>query len=75
MGNSGGHGFSEVLYAFVSQTANNGSAFGGLTGNILFYNVAGGVAMLVGRFIMIVPAMAIAGSLLVLAGRRVDPDD
>jgi K+-transporting ATPase ATPase A chain len=61
--NPGPHGFSEVLYAFVSQTANNGSAFGGLTGNILFYNVAGGIAMLVGRFIMIVPAMAIAGSL------------
>jgi K+-transporting ATPase ATPase A chain len=61
--NPGPHGFSEVLYAFVSQTANNGSAFGGLTGNIPFYNVAGGIAMLVGRFIMIVPAMAIAGSL------------
>jgi K+-transporting ATPase ATPase A chain len=61
--NPGPHGFSEVLYAFVSQTANNGSAFGGLTGNILFYNVTGGIAMLVGRFIMIVPAMAIAGSL------------
>ncbi len=61
--NPGPHGFSEVLYAFVSQTANNGSAFGGLTGNILFYNVTGGIAMLVGRFIMIIPAMAIAGSL------------
>lgn len=61
--NPGPHGFSEVLYAFVSQTANNGSAFGGLTGNILFYNVAGGIAMLVGRFIMIIPVMAIAGSL------------
>jgi K+-transporting ATPase ATPase A chain len=61
--NAGPHGFSEVLYAFVSQTANNGSAFGGLTGNIFFYNVAGAIAMLVGRFIMIVPAMAIAGSL------------
>jgi len=61
--NPGPHGFSEVLYAFVSQTANNGSAFGGLTGNTLFYNVAGGIAMLVGRFIMIVPTMAIAGSL------------
>ncbi|HWV96627.1 MAG TPA: potassium-transporting ATPase subunit KdpA [Xanthobacteraceae bacterium] len=61
--NPGPHGFSEVLYAFVSQTANNGSAFGGLSGNTLFYNVAGGIAMLVGRFIMIVPAMAIAGSL------------
>jgi K+-transporting ATPase ATPase A chain len=61
--NPGPHGFSEVLYAFTSQTANNGSAFGGLTGNILFYNVAGAIAMLVGRFWMIVPAMAIAGSL------------
>jgi K+-transporting ATPase ATPase A chain len=61
--NAGPHGFSEVLYAFTSQTANNGSAFGGLTGNILFYNLAGGLAMLVGRFWMIVPAMAIAGSL------------
>jgi K+-transporting ATPase ATPase A chain len=63
MGNSGPHGFSEVLYAFVSQTANNGSAFGGLTGNIMFYNLAGAVAMFVGRFWMIIPAMAIAGSL------------
>jgi K+-transporting ATPase ATPase A chain len=61
--NSGPHGFSEVLYAFVSQTGNNGSAFGGLTGNILFYNLAGAVAMFVGRFWMIIPAMAIAGSL------------
>jgi K+-transporting ATPase ATPase A chain len=63
MANPGPHGFSEVLYAFTSQTANNGSAFGGLTGNILFYNVTGAIAMLVGRFWMIVPAMAIAGSL------------
>src|SRR6201984_260344 len=63
MGNSGPHGFSEVLYAFVSQTANNGSAFGGLTGNIMFYNLAGAVAMFVGRFWMIIPTMAIAGSL------------
>jgi K+-transporting ATPase ATPase A chain len=62
-GNSGPHGFSEVLYAFVSQTANNGSAFGGLTGNIMFYNLAGAVAMFIGRFWMIIPAMAIAGSL------------
>jgi K+-transporting ATPase ATPase A chain len=61
--NAGPHGFSEILYAFTSQTANNGSAFGGLTGNILFYNVAGAVAMFVGRFWMIIPAMAIAGSL------------
>jgi K+-transporting ATPase ATPase A chain len=63
MSNSGPHGFSEVLYAFVSQTANNGSAFGGLTGNIMFYNLAGAVAMFIGRFWMIIPAMAIAGSL------------
>jgi K+-transporting ATPase ATPase A chain len=63
MANPGPHGFSEVLYAFVSQTGNNGSAFGGLTGNILFYNLAGAVAMFVGRFWMIIPAMAIAGSL------------
>jgi potassium-transporting ATPase potassium-binding subunit len=61
--NPGPHGFTEVLYAYTSQTANNGSAFGGLTGNILFYNVTGAIAMLVGRFWMIVPAMAIAGSL------------
>ena len=61
--NAGPHGFSEVLYAFTSQTANNGSAFGGLSGNTLFYNVTGAVAMFVGRFWMIVPAMAIAGSL------------
>jgi K+-transporting ATPase ATPase A chain len=63
MANAGPHGFSEVLYAYTSQTANNGSAFGGLTGNIFFYNVTGAVAMFVGRFMMIVPAMAIAGSL------------
>ncbi len=63
MGNAGPHGFSEVLYAFTSQAANNGSAFGGLTGNTPFYNLAGAVAMFIGRFWMIVPAMAIAGSL------------
>jgi K+-transporting ATPase ATPase A chain len=61
--NAGPHGFSEVLYAFTSQTANNGSAFGGLTGNTLFFNLTGAISMLVGRFGMIVPTMAIAGSL------------
>ncbi|HZP20423.1 MAG TPA: potassium-transporting ATPase subunit KdpA, partial [Bauldia sp.] len=61
--NPGPHGFSEVLYAFTSQTANNGSAFGGLSGNTDFYNLAGAVAMFVGRFWMIIPAMAIAGAL------------
>ncbi len=63
MANPGPHGFTEVLYAYTSQTGNNGSAFAGLTGNILFYNVTGAIAMLVGRFWMIIPAMAIAGSL------------
>src|SRR6187401_1406037 len=63
MANAGPHGFTEVLYAFTSATGNNGSALGGLTGNTLFYNVTGAVAMLVGRFWMIIPAMALAGSL------------
>jgi K+-transporting ATPase ATPase A chain len=63
MANAGPHGFTEVLYAYTSQTGNNGSAFAGLTGNIPFYNITGGVAMFVGRFFMIVPAMAIAGAL------------
>ena len=61
--NPGPHGFSEILYAFTSATANNGSAFGGLTGNTPFYNVTLAVSMFVGRFMMIVPAMALAGSL------------
>jgi K+-transporting ATPase ATPase A chain len=61
--NSGPHGFSEILYLFTSSTGNNGSAFGGITGNTDFYNIAGAVAMFVGRFWMIIPAMAIAGSL------------
>ena len=63
MANAGPHGFSEVLYAYSSQTGNNGSAFGGLTGNTFFYNLTGASAMFVGRFFMIVPAMALAGSL------------
>jgi potassium-transporting ATPase potassium-binding subunit len=61
--NPGPHGFTEVLYAYTSQTGNNGSAFAGLIGNTLWYNVTGAIAMLVGRFWMIIPAMAIAGSL------------
>jgi K+-transporting ATPase ATPase A chain len=61
--NPGPHGFTEVLYAYTSMTGNNGSAFAGLSGNIFFYNVTGAVAMAVGRFWMIIPAMAIAGSL------------
>jgi K+-transporting ATPase ATPase A chain len=63
MNNPGPHGFTEVLYAYVSQDANNGSAFAGLNGNTLFYNLSGAVAMFVGRFWMIIPTMAIAGSL------------
>jgi potassium-transporting ATPase potassium-binding subunit len=63
MSNAGPHGFTEVLYAYTSQTGNNGSAFAGLSGNTLFYNITGGMAMFVGRFFMIIPAMAIAGSL------------
>src|SRR5262249_11546877 len=63
MANAGPHGFSEVLYAFTSQTGNNGSAFAGLSGHTPSCNLTGAVAMLVGRFWMIIPAMAIAGSL------------
>ena len=63
MNNPGPHGFSEVLYAFTSAAANNGSAFAGLSGNTMFYNVLLGVGMLIGRFFVIVPALAIAGSL------------
>jgi K+-transporting ATPase ATPase A chain len=70
MANAGPHGFTEVLYAYTSQTGNNGSAFAGLTGNIPFYNITGGVAMFVGRFFMIVPAMAMAGA---LAGKKSIP--
>ena len=61
--NNGPHGFSEMLYLYTSSTGNNGSAFAGITANTLFFNITGAIAMFVGRFIMIVPAMAIAGSL------------
>jgi K+-transporting ATPase ATPase A chain len=70
MANAGPHGFSEVLYAFTSATGNNGSAFAGLSGNTFFYNLTLASAMFVGRFFMIVPAMAIAGS---LAGKKSIP--
>jgi potassium-transporting ATPase potassium-binding subunit len=63
MGNPGPHGFTEVLYAYVSQDGNNGSAFAGLSANTPFYNLSGAAAMLVGRFWMIIPTMTIAGSL------------
>jgi K+-transporting ATPase ATPase A chain len=61
--NPGPHGFSEMLYLYTSSTGNNGSAFAGISANTLFYNVSGAVAMFVGRFFMIIPAMAIAGTL------------
>jgi K+-transporting ATPase ATPase A chain len=60
----GPHGFSEILYAYTSGTGNNGSAFAGLSGNTLFYNVTLAFAMLIGRFLMIIPIMAVAGSLV-----------
>ncbi len=63
VGTAGPHGFSEILYAYSSAAANNGSAFGGLTGNTPWYNVTLGIAMLAGRFLVIIPALAIAGSL------------
>jgi K+-transporting ATPase ATPase A chain len=61
--NNGPHGFSEILYAYVSTTGNNGSAFAGLNANTLFYNVTTAFAMMIGRFAVIVPMMAVAGSL------------
>src|SRR5579871_1278678 len=63
MNNPGPHGFTEVLYAYVSQDGNNGSAFAGLSANTMFYNLSGAMAMAVGRFWMIIPTMIIAGSL------------
>jgi K+-transporting ATPase ATPase A chain len=68
--NAGAHGFSEILYAFSSQTANNGSAFAGLTGNTLYYNTTGGTAMWIGRFLEVIPILALAGA---LAGKKVVP--
>ena len=69
--NAGPHGFSEILYAFSSQTGNNGSAFAGLNGNTPFYNITGAFAMLIGRYGMIVPILALAGSMG--AKRRIAP--
>jgi len=64
MANAGPHGFSEALYLFTSSAANNGSAFAGITGNTPWYNTTGGIAMLIGRYFVIVPMMAVAGSLV-----------
>jgi K+-transporting ATPase ATPase A chain len=63
LNNSGPHGLSEILYAYSSGTGNNGSAFAGLNGNTFWYNITLGLAMLFGRFVMIVPVMALAGNL------------
>ncbi|RYZ56685.1 MAG: potassium-transporting ATPase subunit KdpA, partial [Proteobacteria bacterium] len=62
LNNQGPHGFSEMLYAFTSATANNGSAFAGLTANTPWYNTTLGIAMLIGRFLLILPVMAMAGN-------------
>jgi K+-transporting ATPase ATPase A chain len=68
--NPGPHGFSEVLYAFSSAGNNNGSAFGGLSANVPFYNTALGIVMLIARYWLAVPILAIAGS---LASKKVTP--
>ncbi len=69
--NHGPHGFTEILYALTSQGNNNGSAFGGLTGNTPFYNVIGAIAMLIGRFAIIIPVLALGGA---LAEKNVVPE-
>ena len=71
LNNAGPHGFSEILYAFSSAAGNNGSAFGGLNANTVFYNLMIGLGMLIGRFGIIVPVMAIAGS---MAKKKITPD-
>jgi len=70
LSNSGPHGFSEILYAFTSTNANNGSAFAGLGGN-LFYNLTTGANMFFGRFAEVIPVLALAGA---LAGKRAVPE-
>jgi potassium-transporting ATPase potassium-binding subunit len=70
LANSGPHGFSEILYAYTSATGNNGSAFAGLSANTPFYNTTLSIAMMAGRFLMIVPMLAVAGS---LAAKRLAP--
>ena len=70
LGNAGPHGLSEILYAFASTTANNGSAFGGLSGNTLWFNTTLGLAMFLGRFAYMLPVLALAGS---FAGKKKAP--
>jgi K+-transporting ATPase ATPase A chain len=62
--NAGPHGFSEILYVYTSGTGNNGSAFAGISANTFFYNLTNGLSMLIGRYLFIVPMMAVAGSLV-----------
>ena len=71
VGNPGAHGFTEILYAFTSMSNNNGSAFAGLSANNPFYNIAGGLGMFLARYWLMVPTLAIAGS---LAAKRVTPE-
>jgi len=70
LSNSGPHGLSEIIYAFASTSGNNGSAFAGLNANTIFYNLTTSLAMLIGRFSTIIPALAIAGS---LANKKIVP--
>jgi len=70
LNNAGPHGFSEILYAYSSAVGNNGSAFAGLTGNEMHWDTTMGLAMLFGRFLMIVPILALAGN---LAGKKLVP--
>jgi K+-transporting ATPase ATPase A chain len=63
LNNPSAHGLSEILYAYLSTVGNNGSAFAGLSANTVFYNLTGGLAMLIGRFGTILPAIALAGLL------------
>jgi len=70
LNNSGPHGLSEILYAFSSAAGNNGSAFAGLNSNTLFYNLSLGIGMLIGRFGVIIPVLAIAGN---MAGKKITP--
>ncbi len=70
LNNAGPHGFSEILYAFSSAAGNNGSAFAGLNANSVFYNLTLGLGMLIGRFGIIIPVLAVAGS---LAGKKTTP--
>jgi len=68
--NAGPHGFSEILYAFSSAAGNNGSAFAGLNANTVFYNLTLGIGMLIGRFGVIIPVLAIAGN---MAEKKITP--